>query len=874
MTQPVIQPSGERVPALGEVHRGGGAPLSPSFWRMIYRRRFLVAGCTVALVATTLFFTLRMTPKYDASASIRIDPDDSRLIDLGIPRAARPSELLTEFQVLQSRGLLEAVVDSLGLQLEIRAPAKVRRADLFGVIEVSRDAKAGGYRLESHPDGRIGVRDRRTGASLGFASPGTALDLHGLKVELAPAERVLRAVTSQHGAIDVNVYSFEDAVKRLQKALKIKRRPDANILDVSYRGTDPELVQAVPNVLTARFIAGRQSERRAQARSTAKFLREQLEKLSRNLHSAEEGLRTFREQTGVVSLSDEASTGVRQMAELQAKRNALEAERTALAELVQAVPDSMRADSSSGQLTYRNLAAFPTLVGNQAMSQLLSSLSAVEDRRSELLSRRSLRDADVQVLSARANQLGEQLRTLALTYLQGLTNEVGALDVVLRQSREQLDRIPRKELQFARLKRKSNGLEEIVTQLQSRLKEAELAEAVEDPSIRLVDAAYLPTLPSSPKPLVNLSVALVFGLGLGTVGAFLREYVDQTARSRQDVAFATGVSVLGVLPHDRSRTARTALVPRSKPQRPAYSEPERPPQMSTRRSYTWWADLHDTEEHGEQPAGGGTAPGSSRPASPAPPAPPALLPPAQSRPAPSGKSATPAILIGRGSGSFPSREGYNRLATNLAFAGPGGLPKVLMVTSPLPGEGKTTVAVNLAITLAEHGGRVLLIDADLRRGAVAEALEIAHEPGLADILLGSVPFREATQEIPVSETAVLRVIPCGRAVHNPPALLGTQVESLLTLFRQEYDAIVLDTPPVNVVADAAVIGAHSDGVIVVARAGVTGVQALAFATDELRHVGAPVVGTVLNGIDFRRDADYDEAYEYYARGEVYGQHTS
>jgi capsular exopolysaccharide synthesis family protein len=869
MTQPVIQTNGEQLPAVRESPWSGRPPLSPSFWRMIYRHRLLIVGCAATLVTTTVFFTSRMTPKYQASASIRIDPDDSRLVDLGIPRAARPSELLTEFQVLQSRWLLEAVADSLGLQLELRAPAGVHRADLFRAIGASRDAVPGRYRLELQPDGQIAVRERSTGASLGTASPGTVLDLQGLKVELAPAARI-RAIVPRPKTIDVDVYSFDNAVKRLQKGVKIKRRSNANILDVTYSGTDPELVQAVPNVLTARFISGRQSERRAQARSTAKFLREQLEKLSGQLSNAEEGLRAFRQRMGVVSLPDEASSGVRQVAELQAKRDALEAERTALAQLVQAVP-------SSGQLAYRNLAAFPTLVGNQAMSPLLSSLAAVEDRRAELLSRRSERDPDVEALTARANQLGQQLGRFAFTYLQGLTNEVGALDIVLRQSRQQLARIPMKELQFARLQRDSKGLEEIVTQLRSRLKETEIAEAMEDPSIRLVDAADLPRAPSSPKPLVNLSVALVFGLGLGTVGAFLREFTDQTARSRQDVALATGVSVLGVLPHARSRARRRALAPRSKsqrlthlePRRPAPSETQRPPnaepqppaQMSTRRSYTFLADLRGTEEHHEQPALGGTAPRASS-------APPA---PRRSTPSPSG-SAKPALLIGRGSGFFPSREGYNRLATNLAFAGPGGLPKVLMVTSPLPGEGKTTVAVNLAITLAEHGGRVLLMDADLRRGAVAEALEIAHQPGLSDILLASVRFQEATQEIPVGQTAVLRVITCGESVRNPPALLGTQIESLLMLLRQEYDAIVVDTPPVNVVADAAVIGAHSDGVIVVARAGVTGVQALAFATDELRHVGAFVVGTVLNDIDFRRDADYDEAYEYYARGEIYARH--
>jgi capsular exopolysaccharide synthesis family protein len=828
-----------------------------------------------------------MPSEYEASASLRIDPDDSRLLDLGAQRAGRPSELLTEFQVLQSRSLLAAVVDSLGLQIELRASTNVRRGDLFRVLGASRDPRLSSYRLAFRPDGRVEVRDRSTGASLGLASPGVVLDLHGLKLELAPAARV-QALTARYGAIDADVYSFDDAVQRLHKALKFKRRPDANILDVIYRGADPQLVQAVPNVLTARFIAARQSERRAQARSTAQFLREQLGTLSRKLRDAEEGLRSFRERMGVVSLPDEASTGVRQMAELQAKRNALEAERTALAGLVQAQPESLQGDPSSGRLAHRDLTAFPTLVGNQAMSQLLSSLAAVEDRRSELLARRSLRDPDVQVLTARADQLGEQLRRLALTYLQGLTNEVGALDVVLRQSRQQLDRIPRKELQFARLQRESRGLEEIVTQLQSRLKEAEIAEAMQDPSIRLVDPADLPRVPTSPKPLLNIGVALVFGLGLGTLGALLREYIDRTARSRQDMLLATGVSVLGLLPHVRGRIGRTSLGPtesqRSRPRRsepgyatPRHAEAQRLAPAATSRSYTFLPDLQRAEEHDEPPARNGDArtgnerddqaPRSGTPFGDAHP------PRRRSKRAPGGRFARPTLLIGRGSGFFPSREGYIRLATNLAFAGPAGLPRVLMVTSPLPGEGKTTVSVNLAITLAHNGGRVLLIDADLRRGAVAEALGIAHQPGLSEILLGSVAYREATKEISISETARLRVITCGRPVHNPGALLGTRIQPLLESLREEYDAIVVDTPPVNVVADAAVIGAQSDGVIVVARAGVTGVQALAFASGELRHVGAPIVGTVLNDIDFRRDADYDEAYEYYARGEVYAQHT-
>jgi capsular exopolysaccharide synthesis family protein len=222
---------------------------------------------------------------------------------------------------------------------------------------------------------------------------------------------------------------------------------------------------------------------------------------------------------------------------------------------------------------------------------------------------------------------------------------------------------------------------------------------------------------------------------------------------------------------------------------------------------------------------------------------------------------------------FPSREGYNQLATNLAFSRSGKPPQVVVVTSPLPGEGKSTVAMNLAVTLAQSGTRVLLIDADLRRGVMAAALGITQEPGLAEVLSGSVPPLEARQALRVSDREFLDVIPCGRSPQNPPALLGTELASLLSVLRTEYETIILDTPPVNVVADVKLAAVHSDGVVLVARAGVTSIEALTFANEELRHVGAPVLGAVLNRIDFRRDASYDEAYQYYARGAVYTGET-
>jgi capsular exopolysaccharide synthesis family protein len=408
---------------------------------------------------------------------------------------------------------------------------------------------------------------------------------------------------------------------------------------------------------------------------------------------------------------------------------------------------------------------------------------------------------------------------MALIYLRGLVNEEAALDSVLGRSRQQLDRIPAKELQFARLQREAKGLEEIVTHLQSRLKEAEIAQAVEDPSVRLVDAAVLPREPVSPKPLLNLSLATMLGLALGISGALLREYLDRTVRSRKDILLATGVPVLGLLPRARS---------------PA-----------------WWKTALGEKPSGRSKGDNGRAAG---------------LPP-------SGKPRRASTGLIRGDSAVTMIEAYNLLDTNLAFARPDEAIKVLTITSPLPGEGKTTVAVNLALTLARRGARVLLVDADLRCGIVCKLFEVPQEPGLSDVLLQTVQFGRATHAIPISETTRLHLLSRGKAFRNPAQLLGSsQVQKLLASVRTEYDSIIIDTPPTNIVADAAVMGAHSDGVIIVARAAVTEADALAFAMTQLEHVRARVIGAVLNDIDFRRDSPYDKAYHYYTRREAYA-HT-
>jgi capsular exopolysaccharide synthesis family protein len=215
---------------------------------------------------------------------------------------------------------------------------------------------------------------------------------------------------------------------------------------------------------------------------------------------------------------------------------------------------------------------------------------------------------------------------------------------------------------------------------------------------------------------------------------------------------------------------------------------------------------------------------------------------------------------------FGFAESYSRLVTNLRFVGPEQKTQLLLVTSALPGDGKTTVATNLALTMAREGKRVLLIDSDLRNGRVDGTLGLPVGPGLAEVLKNQIDVGYAIATVAVNGTSQLHVLARGAGKVDPAPLLASDApRALLGYLRSRYDNIVIDTPPVNSVADAALLTRYCDGVLFVARAGVTTHDALVFAVEQLRIVHAPVIGAVLNDVDLRGDAAIDGAYQYYGQ---------
>lgn len=313
--------------------------------------------------------------------------------------------------------------------------------------------------------------------------------------------------------------------------------------------------------------------------------------------------------------------------------------------------------------------------------------------------------------------------------------------------------------------------------LSEQIRVQETPVGAEDPLIRatIYDSATLPTSPVAPSPVRNLGLAVVLGLLLGFGLAVLRELLDTSIKSPEDVRGQTDAPLLGTVGYD-----------------PAIrSEP----------------------------------------------------------------------LVTSLASHAPRAEAFRVLRTNLQFVDVDAATKVFVVTSALPSEGKTTTAVNLAITLAQAGQKTLLVECDLRRPKASIALGLDNSVGVTTVLLGRVTLEDALQDHAPSGLAVLG---SGAVPPNPAELLQSRaMADLLDRAKQRFDTIIIDAPPLLPVTDAALLAAQSDGAIVVAAHGKTTREQLSQAHDRLVQVDAVLVGVVLNMTPARRrNGGYGYGYGY------------
>jgi capsular exopolysaccharide synthesis family protein len=288
----------------------------------------------------------------------------------------------------------------------------------------------------------------------------------------------------------------------------------------------------------------------------------------------------------------------------------------------------------------------------------------------------------------------------------------------------------------------------------------------------VLSTAWVPDTPVSPNLPLNLAIGLVVGLFLGSALAFVRDYFDDSVKTKEMAERVTGVSTLGLIP---KIVGGSDLVTVSHP-------------------------------------------------------------------------------------TAPAAEAFRLLRTSVKFLGVERQVRVVQITSPSPGEGKTMVAANLAVAFAQSGERVVLVSADLRRPRIEEVVDVALTPGLTAVLIGDVTLPQAIQSAPAVPN--LSVLPAGVPPPNPSELLsGERARRLVDVLGQTYDVVVIDCPPVLPVTDSLVLARMADTTLLVTSANKTSKRSLTRAVELLKQVDAPLVGTVLNSLS-AEETFSGEPYRY------------
>ena len=757
---------------------------------LVRRNVWLILAVAGTIIGGTAYLTWTTLPVYETSATIHVDEERSSLPELSyLTTVLRGSDLATEMALLRARSVAEAVVDSLSLQVRVVKPVGRSRASIFSELSATESTSNGDYwfRLVDETYRITDELEREVGTVL----PGEAIVFNGVRLVLAPDPREPLPST-----IHIDMLPYEDAVQDLMdrpEVVQVYR--DANVISVRFTGTDPIEVAQVPNMIGSVFIAGRSMAKKTEATSTVQFLTSQIGAYTDQLRAAEEGLLAFQQGEQVVNLEAEGAEQVRRLVEQQGERDRVAGELQSLNDILAEIAASP-GDPEPGQPSvFRRLAGFPTFLQNQAVTELLSDLNRLETERTDMATRRTPSHPDMVALRRSIDQLEDQLHQLAINYGNSLRTQVAGADQRLARFGGQLERIPQKALQQARLERQKEVLEQVFTLLQNRLKESEIAQAVEPGDVRIVDDAITPTRPIRPRKARSMALAVFFGLIAGAAVAGAKDYLDETVHSREDLTSVTNLPVLAMIP--RIKGARNG---------------------------------NGRFRRREQPF-------DSR-------------------------------LVTRDDVGSPVSEAYRAFRTNITFLNIDEPLKVLVLTSPGPAEGKSTSVVNLAITLAQQDTKTLVVDCDLRRGIVHKIFgEEDARPGLTNVLLKENTLDEAIRATTMGDEGGLFILPTGTLPPNPSELLGSKhMRELLAELRESFDMVLLDSPPLNLVTDAAVLGAEADGVIVIARAGATDRSALRYAMDQLRAVNADITGTVLNDLDYAgRGRYYGYGYGYYHR---------
>ena len=663
------------------------------------------------------------------------------------------------------------------------------------------------------------------------------------QTEVARSYPVIEAAAQSAGLIPATVTSEDvqrnpallKAVLDLQRRVKVEREGNTNIIKISVTDKDAAQAKRLANGVVEAYKAENSRARNQQVEEGKQFIESQLAVVKAQLDQSELDLENFKKSEGVVEISDEARAALAEMTRLEDELGTV---RQTLQEI-----DEQTLQLQHGNALAKTAGSTRIFTENAAAQIFLlnSRLMDLQQERDTLLisyypEHPKVKELDDKIQLVRQEMLHE-LDAKRQTYVARREQLSGRLAAL----KQQYYGIPEKALRLARLERDVKVNTDIYSLLQTKHQEAMIRGAEKAVEVSLLQPAFASPLPvNMPNTPLNMLIGAVIGGLLGLIIGFVQESFDTSLGTIEDVESFLGLPVLGVLPHADDEMIK----PASHGVGPAGGRAG---------SMTWFSAWF---------GGRGRSKFTDR--------------------ASRGRSSADLSLLYAPKSALA--ESYRSLRTNLLFSSLGKPLQVIQLTSVGIGEGKTSVIVNLAVSMAQAGKRVLMVDADLRRPAIHQVFGIDKSPGLSELLLGTKTLQQVCRSLPdllMGRFTVeqimgfpgldkLNIITSGFLPPNPSECLNSaRLDELIREFRQQYDLILIDTPPTLPVADSIILGRKADGTLLVYEVGDIPRVALRRAKNVLEQAQVKVLGIVLNNMRAEISLDqyhFNYHYPYFANG--------
>jgi len=690
---------------------------------------------------------------------------------------------------------------------------------IYTFIRPPQYYSAATFIIESPNMGLGSLLGNQTGRAL--AEPGRPLEFYEALLESQVYQEQLFQELRGDSLIMASALTGED-IRRLQRTAIKLTTDKTEMVKLGVTAGSPQLAWRMATLATDVFKSRCRQIEMEETRNIVDYVDKQKEISRGKLEESERSLQEFNE-TSSFAVSDEEGGLLKKLVELESALAEVQSERE-LAEANIAAYNQRLGDLKAPNTPELNDIDTPRT------KELRRQLDQLIEERAQLpaTAQRSTRAIalDQQIDEVR-NQLYQAILATAPAkdtgaYLnQNLWEEIRQnrikeeLQLYMLRNRERFfqrqvatyrrenPKLVERAIEMTRLQRSKKVYEDMFAILLEKGEEARIKSATGTGGIRIIDNPVIPQKPVPAHVPRNLALGLMLGMGLGFGLAMLRDYLDNTIRSQEELTRQTGLAVMGAVAEMRSK--------------------ENPVKKALARDGTAEPSL----------AAGYHA----------------------------SSNGYTGHLISQMKPREPVVDAYRTLRTNLQFASVDQPISALLVTSALPGEGKTLSSANIAISFAELGQRVLLIDGDMRKPKQHTLFGLKSTPGLADCMARGL---SAGQVIYQTSVPNLRLVPCGTIPPNPAEMIAsTRMGDFIAQCRMMFDLVIIDAPPVRLVTDPLLFAAKATHVLLVVKANSTQMRDVQEATALMRRAQTPLLGVLFNYVKTTRGYGDYHRYNYY-----------